>query len=842
MCQPPSESPPDFRPADPKSLGAIIRRYPLLWFSLWLILGSQLNVTFGSVISTSGLLVAALIALLLALAFGQRRALPQMLLIAIGALGFGFLYAHATRPVQSDSLSGAATRKSQPIAIRAVVEDAAIWSPNPNHRVQDPTSQPWRTQWQIRCLQVKDSGQWSELQARSTLSVEGRIDEFLPGDRIEVFGKFRKIYPPTNPGEFDLAKHSQLEERFVYVAAESVAQITLLETLPSHPIARLRAQAVRLVDANLRRFLNPESAPLAAALVFGQRQQVDWQDRQDLMATGTLHMLAISGMHVEIVAGCMIFLCWLLKVRAPLQFFFICSICVSYAILADAKPPVIRAVVVVCAYEFSRLNGRKARLTNLLGLAAIVLFFTKPASFQNVGVHLSFLAVAAIGIFVLDREQDSESPWTKYLKETASPTHAFARLTLGYLGKTVSLSFWVWLATAPLVWANFHVVAPISIPLNVLIAIPLSISLLTGLLTGILGGIAPIGMITGSICSQSLSLISRLVKHGEHVPLGNYWMPAPDAWWILFFYGLLAFWLVCFRRKFRKLLGALLVLWLAFGLFWFGNNRPLDRRVEAPALEAIFLDVGHGTSVILHLPNNQIWLYDAGHIGDPDRSHLAIANGLWEMGVSRIDRLILSHADADHYNAVPGLIERFQIKEIVSTPQFWSNADGALDELLGMLEHRRIATETWQASSEGNQNDLSWKVIHPTPREHESDNASSMCLELEYAEQRILLPGDLDGTGLFGLTQLPDRPCQFLMAPHHGSISNDPQSILEWCRPEVVVISGNYRAARPAVLKKYASAKTLVTYVKGAVRIRIPLTGAPTVQHWSSTNWADIKL
>ncbi|MEM7475573.1 MAG: ComEC/Rec2 family competence protein [Planctomycetota bacterium] len=792
----------------------------------------------------------------------------------LGAIFLGLFVGQNSKPTNGDSLALSASRRSVPIATRVIVTTAPVWKPNPNHRPQDPRSEKWKTQWIVQCEAHMQGTAWKPISAECTLSVDGRIDDYFPGDVIEVYGSFRSIYPATNPGGFDLAEHQAKYGRFVFLSADSVEQLSLHERRYSYIFQRLRALAVVYVDRLLHRWIEEDNAPLAAALVFGQRQQVDWQEQQQLMATGTLHLLAISGMHVEIVASSFLLLCWLIRIGDRTRLALIISVCCLYAALADGKPPVLRAAILVIAMEVARYYGRKAKLANLLALAALCLFLMRAVNIENVGVHLSFLAVATIGIFVLDVDPKKKTALDSLLEESTSAMSRLFQLAARSVWGMLRLSFWVWLITGPLVWYHFHVVAPISVPLNVVISIPLGVSLLSGLVTGMLGCIAPIGYVAGRFCDFSLSTIGWLVDLGVEIPCGHFWAPSPSLAWMAVFYGVVILWLIFFRRKYRRTLGALLVLMLAGGLLpsQFGNGTPGKVRhfdsensevvgsanTLKSVLKVTFLDVGHGTCVLIEMPTGELWVYDAGHLGAADRSHQDVAAALWEMGYSRIDTLLLSHADSDHYNAVPGLLERFRVGRIVSTKQFWTSQDVAVQAVLERIDALRIPCETWTAGNSGlvlvndtksgaaDDDAVRWQVLHPdSEQKWESDNASSLCLQLSFSGKRILLPGDLDGTGLFRLVELPERPCHVLMAPHHGSVTRDPTPLLHWCRPELTVISGNHRAASKRVVERYAPESEYlgITFREGAIRYVVAASENQEqplqewMQHWSRDRW-----
>jgi competence protein ComEC len=840
-----------------------VYRTPLLWLTVAFIAGIKLGQvgSFPPAALWAGLL-AALLSAFVVHSRGSKRLSGGLALLTMGL--FGVAYASLNRPPERDALADAAVRKSEPIAVRCLIRSAAIWKPNPNYRPADPNSQRWRTQWDVQCESVRDGQNWIPVQTLSSLIVEGRIDDFYPGDVIQVFGSFRQIVAPTNPGAFDFARHYRQDAQFIVLSANSRSQLEWVDTRSGYLLSRCRAWLVKQVDQSLHEWVAFGQAPLAAALVFGQREQVDWEDQQELMATGTLHLLAISGMHVEIVAGVVLLCAAPFAWRNRTLLLAIVVVCGCYAALAGGKPPVLRAVLVVSAFALARTLGKQARLGNVLSLAALALLLIRVANVDNVGVHLSFLAVGTIGVFVIhqDRRRQRRSALQSLIEESLGAWTRWGLLCARSLRSMALLSMWVWLFTCPLVWFNFHIIAPIAIPLNVLIAVPLMVSLIAGLLTGLLGWLPPLAWLSGTVCGLGLASIRWMVSIGKSVPWGHVWLPAPPLWWIAGFYLFAAAWLVAFGRSKNPWLAGILGFWILVGVAPFsfgprglwGVDRFAPSRVgqtdedadshRVRDLRCTFLDVGHGTSVLIEMPTGEVWLYDAGHLGAADRSHQDIAAALWELPTTRVDRLLISHADADHYNATRGLIERFRVDRVSSTRQFWSSDDKEVTELISFLKRRGVSRSEVNSGDSASIGGVSWRALHPRAVWHGgSDNAASLCLLLEYAGKRVLLPGDLEGRGLLDLVNLPPRPCHVLMAPHHGSMTLDPSELLAWCRPQVVVISGSHRAMRPEVREKYATVDSHVgiTFRDGAIQVRIDSLGALSVWHWGQGSWSPLK-
>lgn len=827
-------------------------RFPLVWFAAAAVLGAWLSETAwmnNALLLGSLALAASLAVLTIRLQQPGYQVMAFGLGLATACLA-GACYARATAPRPADGLSELASPRAQPVAVRGVIASGAVWKPNENYRPEQSGSEAWGTHWEVEWQQIRDAKQWRPIDARSRLAVDGRITDLLPGDRVEVFAALRRIPPASNPGGFDYANFFRRQSQFVSLRADSREQILSRGRAPEYMWQRIRARSVRWVDGLIHKHVAQEQAPLAAALVFGQREQVDWEQQQALMATGTLHLLAISGMHVEIVAGLVLLAGSLLAVGTRWTLVAVVSICCLYAALAGGKPPVLRAVLLISAFAVARALGRKARLANALGMAAIVLFMLHTSNVHNVGVHLSFVAVGAIGIFVIGPEHRLRRDALQIVvAESLSGTERLQFVMWRWCNNMLRLSFWVWLLTAPLVWYNFHVLAPVAIPLNVLIALPLTLSLAGGLVTALLGWLPLLGTVSGGICSLSLWLIGWLIAWGHRIPGGHFWLASPPSWMIYGFYAWAGMWLLIVGRRSYHLLAISLICWLVAGLqpsLWgvrgltgTGESVVVGRSSDEQ-LRCTFLNVGHGTSVVIEFPDGQVWLYDAGRLGASSRAHVDVANALWSLPTSRLERLIVSHADADHYNAVPGLLDRFSIGSLTSTEQFWQSEDREVHELLELLKEREIVRQNWSGGSRGTSAGVAWKVLHPRRGwRGETDNADSLCLLLEYGGRRVLLPGDLEGKGLNDLVELPPRPCDVLMAPHHGSISLDPQELLHWCQPEVVVISGNHRAARQAVRDRYEAYTNHlgITFQDGAIQVRITVEGMLSMWQWNGEQW-----
>jgi competence protein ComEC len=338
--------------------------------------------------------------------------------------------------------------------------------------------------------------------------------------------------------------------------------------------------------------------------------------------------------------------------------------------------------------------------------------------------------------------------------------------------------------------------------------------------------VPPLAAVFGPVCDGALDWLERVVRWAEGVPGGHFWSPGPALWWVLGLYaGFLAV-MVWGRPLIRpRWQVAMLSAWIVLGIV-----PPLARAAtRGEALRASFIAMGHGECILLEMPGGETLLYDAGSLGSPDYATEAVAGYLWDRGILRLDGIVLSHADVDHYNAVPGLLERFHVAAVYVSPLMFDRfgASGPID---GPTELRRAIDkagvpirEIWAGDRLRTSAGVTIDVLHP-PREGviASDNANSVVLAVEYAGRRILLPGDLESPGLEEVTAELPYDCDVLLAPHHGSRRSDPPGFAAWCSPEIVVISGGV-GADPLVRQTYeqAGARVFNTGQDGAVDVAL---------------------
>jgi len=371
----------------------------------------------------------------------------------------------------------------------------------------------------------------------------------------------------------------------------------------------------------------------------------------------------------------------------------------------------------------------------------------------------------------------------------------------------------------PLVMARFNLFTPIALLLNTILCLPMAFSLIFGFATLVFGTlIPPIGAMFAVLCGWNLWFLQSSVNLAQDIPGGHYWVPGPPDWWLLGFYGSLGL-LTAFPRTRppRRWCLGLLACWIAVGF------APALFRQDEGRLRCTFLSVGHGSATVLELPSGKTMLYDAGQLGSPTVGTRSVAAYLWSRGITHVDAVVISHADLDHYNALPGLFEQFSVGAIYVSPVMWHEENPAMTALRQSIREFEIPLREIHAGDRlpGGEGCVI-EVLHPPDRGIlGGDNANAIVLDVRYLDRRILLPGDLDPPGLDDV--LAEEPIDYdvLLAPHHGSRRSNSPELAAWSTPEWVVVSGGnrYDPATIGAVYKATGAQVLHTAQCGAVEV-----------------------
>ncbi len=723
-----------------------------------------------------------------------------------------------------DNLAYCAPHVPGPVAleVRATSGPRRIPAPPPDPlRTVAPSE---RTRLEVEVLSVRNGAYWQPTSGRASLFVSGNLTDVRAGDVLRAFGQWTIVRPPANPGEFDFAAQARSTRRIVSLNCEFPECLTT----QSHSLSRLPAEIIDGLrtrgDGLLWRNLGSSRSALGAAMFLGARDELDPNLRQAFVETGTIHLLVVSGLNVTILAGCFFWIMQFGLVPRGWALGIVVIACVLYAATTDGEPPVVRATVMVLVGCLAMILLRRPLGYNTLAAAGLVVLAINPAELFQAGTQLSFLAVGVL-VFIASAQlgRHEPDPLERLIARTRRWPVRFTRKFWATAWQLTLATTLIWLVVCPLVMSRFHLVSPVAVLLGPVLTVPVTMAMACGFGIFLFGWLVPpLGALLGIVCDWNLSFMQTCVEMARSWPGSHFWVTGPADWWLAGFYGALACAVFAPRwRPTRSWMLGLVAGWVAVGfVVSFVTARDTDR------LECTFLSVGHGTAVVVELPGGQTLLYDAGRLGSPAGAARIVSSFLWSRGITHLDALVISHADADHYNAVPSVLEQISVGRIYVSPVMFENQESRAVQALRQAINKSGAplTEVWSGDRLRAGDDVRIEVLHP-PRRGVlgSDNANSIVLAIEYQGRRLLLTGDLESPGLEDvLAELP-YDCDVTMAPHHGSASSDPPGFLAWSTPEWTIVSGGQSDRLPAINQAFSAqgSRVLHTAEDGAVSISI---------------------
>ena len=752
---------------------------------------------------------------------------PISLLLLAGFAGLGGFHHHVYwNWYPADEIGFQAPLHPAPAALRATLirEPRQIAAPV-GRRFAGAHSEPGRRyRVLVECDQIRIERRWQSVSGRAYLQLPD-IPKLVAGDQIQFFGKMVRIDKPSNPGQYDFSDHYRRQRILTSLYCFDQQAVTRLRSRGPNWVSHLRAS----LNDQIWRYLAPQQASLTSAILLGNREQIDAQRREQFLQTGTIHLLAISGLHIGILAG-LVYLLLKFGVLSRRNCLLLTIIfVVLYAWLVEFRPPVVRASIFIVLFCLARLLGRVGQAFHILALSAFVVLLINPMDLFAIGPQLSFLAVAAINfgkrwIFPTNTDPLNQvilATRPFYVKSAVDLARAFRAAFV--------ISVLIWFISAPLVAYHFHVLAPIGLIVNPILMFPISLALYSGMAMFIFADIIPsLARLAAASGTISLAALESVVVAASQYSGGHFWTPGPPLWSVVIAYiGWIVLGIYPRTRVSTRWLCLFAVLWLVAG---WALPRHIEQHVSLTrGLAVTFIDVGHGTSVLMELPDGKNVLYDCGSTSSPRYALNTISSVLWHKGISRIDALIISHADIDHFSAAAGIARRFDVQELLISPSMGRHDSNSVKTLLAQLNQSAVKI---RHVTQGNHfaigRKTKFEVLSPNSDAHHSnDNSASIVLLVQCLGKRLLLPGDLEKEGMEQLFEQPPIQCDLLMAAHHGSANSAPERFLAWANPTFVAVScgANKLSEESKHIFQVHTTQMLNTGEHGAIRFSVERTG-----------------
>src|SRR5437667_3108572 len=442
------------------------------------------------------------------------------------------------------------------------------------------------------------------------------------GDQLKLAGTAEPIAPQRNPGEFDMRSYLARRDIRRLLLVRYPEDGTLIRHGGGNPILWLAQKSRNWMQNAICRGLEntPEVQSFLSGIVLGLRHQTTEDIEEPFQQTGTLHLFAVAGLHVGIVAALLWMLAttvarlprkWATAIVIPLVFF--------YAAVTGLHVSSIRAAAMASILLGGLFFERKAFLANSLAAAAFFLLCWDTNELFSVGFQLSFAVVGAIVLFA--------DPLFGFLRRWAAPDpllprsllrgpRHFMHVGLEWLSRGASVSLAAWIGSLPFVLWYFHIVTPVSLLAN-LVVVPiaffiLAIALLSLISTPLLSWLAVIFNNANWFLAR---LVLGVVQLFAQIPGGHFYVDRPH---------------------------------------W----------PENASANVTVLDVGAGAAIHVRAGGAE-WLFDCGSERNYQR---VVRQYLHWAGVNQLDGLLLTHGDSLHIGGAAELLRDFPRVRLIDNP------------------------------------------------------------------------------------------------------------------------------------------------------------------------------
>ncbi|HEV2646194.1 MAG TPA: ComEC/Rec2 family competence protein [Acidobacteriaceae bacterium] len=661
-----------------------------------------------------------------------------------------------------------------------------------------------------------------------------------------------KLRTIASPRSFSSTAHCRI------FAAQSWAAARLLAFVSSAPNRHL--------PAFLR--LTPDDAGMLNAMLFGDRSRLTHTLRLGFERTGSFHLFVVSGMHVALLAGMLLWLARRFRFSNSITTVVTLILVSAYALITGFGVPVQRALLMTAVFLIARLLSRERNTLNALGAAALAVQVNTPHAIFEASFQMTFLSIVAIAGIAIPLGERSFLPYATAVRGlhqrwrdttlpprltqframtqlwTESLNEAFGWPIAALPARTIRIAIFIAeLALIGLVAETvmvlpmalyFHRATVFALPAN-MFSIPLvAILVPLGLATFLAALISPyLATLPASALALPLHSITNIIHRISSQQSADLRVPGPTLGHALIALACFAFCCWAVRRSRIWAWTSIAVLPLAAAIVLW----PSAPTVQPNRLEVTAIDVGQGDSLLVVAPTGQTMLIDAGgptgaaanaenaagltsntsfDIGDQ-----VVSPYLWSRHLRRLDVVALTHAHSDHMGGMPAILRNFRPREL------WVAVDpnsAPYRALLAEAATLGIHVRHLRAGDRIAWSSVDISVLAPTSTYTNIGppiNNDSLVMRMQFGKSSVLLEGDAEAPSERAMASAARSglgaalgPDSLLKVGHHGSMTSTAPEFLSLAAPRDAVISvgrqNTFGHPRPEILERLAAQHTRI--------------------------------
>ena len=609
-------------------------------------------------------------------------------------------------------------------------------------------------------------------------------------DRMQLQIQLYQPGPPRNPGTFDYRDFLKRKGIDALGTVLKRSQIIAHRHEKDDWWAKIVLPVRNLIRRAIEQNLSGGPAGLLKGVLLGAKHAVPEEIKTTFAQTGVNHVLAVSGLHVGLIAGTVFFMLKILGIgRGITAALTICAL-IFYALITGLPPSVVRASTMGCVALLGIVGQRDIDGGNILGIAGLGLLIARPQDLFDVGFQLSFVATG--GILIFYRPLRDLLPQKKGWYDTC-------------VAGPLAVSIAAQATTLPFIVAYFGLVSVIGLIANLIVVPIIGIGVGLGLLTVLAFACwEPLATILNA---ANWLILSGAIKCAE--------LMAEPEWaafevvlpsWVIFAIYLV---LIPLIHPTARRLWSTYCLIIALILANIGIWKNIWQTESA--LEIYFLDVGQGDAIFCKYPNGRTLLVDGGiRTQYTDMGKRVILPFLKSQRIDHIDVVVGSHPHADHIGGLISVLEQVSVSHYLDAGQHVDSFTGK--QLQEVVKTKGIRYQTVAAGD--SLVGIGGLVLHPTPAYVSASgpapdgmNNGSVVIRIVHQGTSILLTGDIEHETDGDLMRWGHRlRSDILKAAHHGSRTSSTPEFLAGVTPGIVAIScginNKFRHPSPEVIQR----------------------------------------
>jgi competence protein ComEC len=595
------------------------------------------------------------------------------------------------------------------------------------------------------------------------------------GDVLKIKGKLEKPIEQKNFGDFDYELYLAREKIFTYLNIWQEKDIQKIGEDDSNFLVSFSLSARDKIKEITKQTLPPPDNYLLTGMLLGEKSFIPSHLKEVFTEAGIMHILAVSGLHVGIIAMALLAFLSILRLPKKLKLLTLILILIIYASITGFRPSVLRATIMFILLIGGKLINRSRNLNISLFFAAFLILLANPLILYDAGFLLSFI----VTFFIINLSPILQGLFSKIVVWIKNP---------------LAVSTAAWVGIFPLSAYFFSKVSIISIVSNIFI-IPLTgIAVILGFITFFIGlvNISLAGIIA-NMNYLVLNMITMIAKSFSLLPFAFVYVAQPSILVIILYYLTVFFIIEIFYKKILSLKikkkATLIILSVILMIIIVQVFFPTDN------LKVNFINVGEGDCILIEAPNKINILIDGGGTpqSDFDVGSKIVVPYLRRKGINEIDLLILTHPHLDHLEGLLPVLKEFKVDMVLDSGLICDLS--AYKEFISLIQKKGIPYH--QAKAGDNfvfSNNLEIFLLNPLYNSDfysESDfNNASIVVKLFYKNTDFLFTGDIEEAAEKKLLIWQNiLQSAVLKVSHHGSSTSTNLEFLNKVDPSIAVIT-----------------------------------------------------